>query len=127
MTSVHDVATASDLPERARALFPLLDEQAATGDAQGRLTDDVVEALHRDRFWGMWVPRALGGSELDPVSSLEALEELAYGDPSVAWVVMAASLATGTGGAYLGDEAVGQIAPGCVAERMNIPVTSFWP
>ena len=117
MTSVHDVATASDLPERARALFPLLDEQAATGDAQGRLTDDVVEALHRDRFWGMWVPRPIGGSELDPVSSLEAIEELAYGDPSVAWVVMAASLATGTGGAYLGDEAVEELFAG---ERLPV-------
>jgi alkylation response protein AidB-like acyl-CoA dehydrogenase len=98
-------AVASDLPGRARELFPLLDAHSAEGDAQGRLADEVVEALHEHRLWGMWVPKAVGGSELDPVSSLEVLESLAFGDPSTAWVLMAAALATGTGGAYLGDEA----------------------
>jgi alkylation response protein AidB-like acyl-CoA dehydrogenase len=53
----------------------------------------------------MWVPESLGGSELDPVPSLEVIEQLAYGDPSVGWVLMAAALAIGTGGAYLGDDA----------------------
>jgi alkylation response protein AidB-like acyl-CoA dehydrogenase len=105
MTTVHDVDTAAGLPQRARELFPLLDEHAPKADAQGRLTDEVVDALHRERLWGMWVPAPLGGSELDPVSSLETIESLAYGDPSVAWVLMAAGLAIGTGGAYLGDEA----------------------
>jgi alkylation response protein AidB-like acyl-CoA dehydrogenase len=118
VTSVQDVPTTrSQLPERARALFELLDEQAPIGDAEGRLTDDVVEALHRDRFWAMWVPKPLGGWELDPVSSLEVIEALAYGDPSVAWVLMAAALATGTGGAYLGDEAADDLFSG---ERLPV-------
>jgi alkylation response protein AidB-like acyl-CoA dehydrogenase len=112
MTTVHDVDTAAGLPQKARDLFPLLDESAAQADAQGRLTDDVVDALHRERLWGMWVPQPLGGSELDPVSSLEVIESLAYGDPSVAWVLMAASLAIGTGGAYLGDDAAEELFAG---------------
>jgi alkylation response protein AidB-like acyl-CoA dehydrogenase len=112
MTTTGDVGTATDLPRRARELFPLLDEHAAAGDAQGRLTDEVVEALHRERLWGMWVPAPLGGSELDPVSSLEVIESLAYGDPSTAWVLMAAALAIGTGGAYLGDEAAEELFAG---------------
>ncbi len=58
----------------------------------------------------MWVPRTLrGGAELAPLPSLQILEEVSYGDPSAGWVLMAASLATGTGGAYLGDEAVAQL------------------
>jgi alkylation response protein AidB-like acyl-CoA dehydrogenase len=112
MTTVRDAGTAAGLPDRARDLFPVLDEHAAAGDAQGFLTDEVVEALHRDGVWGMWVPRPLGGFELDPVSSLEVIESLSYGDPSVGWVVMAASLAIGTGGAYLGDEAVDELFGG---------------
>jgi alkylation response protein AidB-like acyl-CoA dehydrogenase len=112
MTTAGVVETGSELPERARELFELLDEHAATADAQGRLTDEVVEALHRERLWGMWVPAPLGGFELDPLSSLEVLEALAYGDPSVAWVLMAASLAIGTGGAYLGDEAADELFGG---------------
>ena len=103
---------AAALPVRARELFSLLDEQAPLAETQGFLTEPVVDALHRDGLWGMWVPEPLGGSELDPVSSLEVIESLAYGDPSVAWVVMAAALATGTGGAYLGDEATDELFSG---------------
>ena len=52
----------------------------------------------------MWVPAPLGGSELDPLSSLRVIQTLAEADPSTAWVVMAAALATGTGGAYLSEK-----------------------
>ena len=109
----------TDPPHRARDLFPLLDEHAAAGDAQGQLAEEVVDALHTERLWGMWVPEALGGFELDPVSSLELIESLAYGDPSTGWVLMAAALATGTGGAYLGDEAVESLFAG---ERLPVIV-----
>jgi alkylation response protein AidB-like acyl-CoA dehydrogenase len=94
------------LSERAKALVPLLDEYAEFGDEQGELAAEVVDALHRDALFGLWVPAVLGGSELDPVSSLEVIENLSYGDPSAGWVVMAASLSIGTGAAYLGDEAI---------------------
>ena len=61
----------------------------------------------------MWVPRSVrGGAELDPVSSLQVIENLAYGDPSVGWVLMAAALAIGTGAAYLGDSAVEELFSG---------------
>jgi len=112
MATVREAATAADPVARASALFPLLDEHAATGDARGQLADEVVEALHRERLWGMWVPRELGGLELDPLSSLEVIEALTYADPSVGWVQMAAALAIGTGGAYLGDEAVEELFSG---------------
>jgi alkylation response protein AidB-like acyl-CoA dehydrogenase len=96
----------SALAERARDLVPLVDKHAEYGDEAGLLADDVVDALHRDGLFGMWVPAVLGGAELDPVRSLEVIENLSYGDPSAGWVLMAASLSIGTGGAYLGDEAV---------------------
>ena len=61
----------------------------------------------------MWVPRTLrGGLELDPVSSLEVIESVSYGDPSAGWVLMAASLAIGTGAAYLKDDAVKELFSG---------------
>jgi alkylation response protein AidB-like acyl-CoA dehydrogenase len=101
-----------DLPERAQSLQPLLIEHSAAGDEAGRLADEVVEALHREGLWGMWVPKVLGGSELDQESSLRTIEALTYGDPSVGWVHMAASLAIGTGGAYLGDEAADALFSG---------------
>jgi alkylation response protein AidB-like acyl-CoA dehydrogenase len=99
----------SVLAERARDLVPLVDKHAELADEEGVLSDDVVAALHRDGLFGLWVPEVLGGSELDAVRSLEVIETLSYGDPSVGWVVMAASLSIGTGGAYLGDDAVEEL------------------
>ncbi len=98
--------TVVDLPARALALQPLLNEFGWHGDAHGRLADEVVAALHEAGMFKMWEPRAVGGFELDPISSLEVLENLSYADASAGWVVMAACLSTGTGAAYLGDDAV---------------------
>jgi alkylation response protein AidB-like acyl-CoA dehydrogenase len=107
-----ETTTTPDLLDRARSIAPLLDEHAQWGDQNGRLAEPVVDALHENRIFGMWVPRELGGSELDPINSLKVIEELTVGDSSTAWVTMAASLAIGTGGAYLGDAAVEEIFGG---------------
>jgi alkylation response protein AidB-like acyl-CoA dehydrogenase len=53
-----------------------------------------------------------GGLELDPVTSLEVIENVSYGDPSAGWVLMAASLAIGTGAAYLKEDAVKELFSG---------------
>jgi len=104
--------TTVTLPERAKAVGSIASEHADWGDEHGQLADPVVEALHTEGLYGMWVPRSLGGAELDPVSSLQVIENLAYGDPSTGWVLMAAALAIGTGAAYLGDEAVKELFKG---------------
>jgi alkylation response protein AidB-like acyl-CoA dehydrogenase len=100
------------LPDRARVVGSLANEHADWGDQHGCLAEPVVEALHREGLYGMWVPRSLGGAELDPVSSLHVIENLSYGDPSTGWVLMAAALAIGTGAAYLGDDAVKELFTG---------------
>jgi len=103
-------ATTIDLTERARAVALIADQHAEFGDAQGRLAEPVVDAIHREGLLGMWVPKSVpGGAELDPVSSLQVIENLAYGDPSAGWVLMAAALAVGTGAAFLSDAAVSEL------------------
>jgi len=95
---------------RAQAVAAIAKECAEAGDRDGRLAAPVVEAFHREGVLGMWVPRTLkGGLELGPLASMDILEQVSNADPSAGWVLMAASLATGTGGAYLGDEAVAQL------------------
>src|SRR5512143_961020 len=99
-----------NLAERAKHVARIADEHAEYGDKEGRLAEPVVEALHREGIFGMWVPASVrGGSELDPVSSIGVIENLAYGDPSTGWVLMAAALAIGTGAAYLDDAAVAEL------------------
>lgn len=109
MTTGLDSGT-STLPARALEVARLADAHAAEADANGCLSAPVVEAFHREGLLGMWVPRSIrGGAELDAIASLEVLERVSYGDPSAGWVLMAASLAIGTGAAFLGDAAVDEL------------------
>jgi len=119
MSAVSQDATQIDnLPARARKIGELASQHAEYADEQGKLAEPVVKALHDNLMFGMWVPKAVpGGSELDPVSSLETIANVAYGDPSAGWVMMAAALAVGTGAAYLEDDAVDELFGG---ERMPV-------
>src|SRR5688500_7477611 len=106
-------AALADLPARARVVARIADEHADAGDRQGYLSAPVVEALHANGLYGMWVPRSIpGGAELDVVSSLEVIENVSYGDPSAGWVLMAAALAIGTGASYLDEPAVDALFAG---------------
>jgi len=98
-----------DAVARARALHGLVDEQAAASEDLGQLTPDIDDALHETGLYGIWIPKSLGGLELDPMTSLEVLETVSYAQPSAGWVLMAAGLSVGTGAAYLGDNAIEEI------------------
>ena len=119
VTTMTQPKKSEDLPEKAKTVGTIANEHAVWGDEHGQLAEPVVEALHNEGLFGMWVPGTLGGSELDPVESLRVIENVAYGDPSAGWVLMAASLAIGTGAAYLGDAAVSQLFP---ANAKRLPV-----
>jgi len=99
--------------ERAKRVGELAREHARRSEELGQLAPPVAEALHSEGLLGMWVPRSLrGGLELDPVTSLQVIENVSYGDPSAGWVLMAASLAIGTGAAYLEDDAIKELFTG---------------
>ena len=109
-TNARDTTT---LIDAAATVAAVADQHAEIGDQQGRLADPVVESLHREGLYGMWVPRTIpGGAELDVISSLQIIEKVSYGDPSAGWVLMASALAIGTGAAYLGDSAVDALFAG---------------
>ena len=110
---VNAIVQKADVIERAKRVGALARQHAKESEELGKLADPVAEALHKEGLLGMWVPRTLrGGLELDPVSSLEVIESVSYGDPSAGWVLMAASLAIGTGAAYLKDDAVKELFSG---------------
>lgn len=99
--------------DRAERVSAIARQHAQQSEQLGQLAPPVVDALHAEGLFGMWVPKSVrGGAELDPVTSLEVIEKVAYGDPSAGWVLMAASLAIGTGAAYLKDDAVKELFGG---------------
>lgn len=61
--------------------------RAGEWDARGRLDDTILSQLAELGFLGMRIPEELGGLGLDVATYLLVLEELAWGDASLALVV----------------------------------------
>ena len=82
-TLVDPVAAAS-------RLGPILRRNAAQADREGRLPKESIDALRQNGFFRLYVPRSLGGAEVDPVTYARAQEELARHDAAAGWILQAA-------------------------------------
>jgi alkylation response protein AidB-like acyl-CoA dehydrogenase len=75
----------TDYLERARQLAPLLAAASDEIEARRELPERIVATLIEGGFFRMLLPRSLGGAELDPLTYVQVLEEIAKADPSTAW------------------------------------------
>jgi indole-3-acetate monooxygenase len=82
-----DGAAPPDAASRARALAPLLEAAAPRIEAERRLPEDVLAAVHGAGLFRTLLPRAYGGEELDPASHALMVEEVAAADASTAWCI----------------------------------------
>ena len=71
-------AHTSVLVDRARALRPLIEEDAPTAERESSTTKAVVDALAESELFWILVPRELGGAEAGIEDALAVFEELAY-------------------------------------------------
>jgi alkylation response protein AidB-like acyl-CoA dehydrogenase len=69
----------------ARALTPMIREQADAIEAGRQLPQPLVDAMSSAGVFRIAMPRAWGGPEMSPLDQIELMEILAYADPSVAW------------------------------------------
>jgi len=77
----------NDQSQAARALrHTIRATRRETEDARG-LAPHVVEGLISAGLCRLAIPASLGGCEAEPPATLEILEELAWADASVAWIV----------------------------------------
>ncbi|HEX3178459.1 MAG TPA: acyl-CoA dehydrogenase family protein [Methylomirabilota bacterium] len=81
MTPEHDAL------QTARALAPLIAAHADRIDAERRLPAALSEALHEAGMFRLLLPRSLGGGEVDPMTFVQVMEEIAKVDASTAWVI----------------------------------------
>jgi alkylation response protein AidB-like acyl-CoA dehydrogenase len=89
--------------DRARALAPLLDRWAEAVDAERRLVPALLDGLHEAGLFRLLLPRVLDGGEVDPVTFVEVVEEIAKTDGSAAWCLCQAGGCAMTA-AYLSPE-----------------------
>jgi len=90
----------SGLVERARALVPLIAQQADEIEGTRRLTQPVVAALIENGLYRALLPKTFGGAEAPPEVFMQMLEEIAKADASTAWCVGQCSVCAMTA-AYL--------------------------
>jgi indole-3-acetate monooxygenase len=93
---------------RARALAPLLDRCAEAVEAERCLVPALLDGLHDAGLFRLILPRVLDGGEVDPVTFVEVVEEIAKTDGSAAWCLCQAGGCAMTA-AYLSPEVAHEV------------------
>jgi alkylation response protein AidB-like acyl-CoA dehydrogenase len=84
------VAQMQEWVERARVLAPVVEQYRDEGEEQRHLPKPVVQAMRQAGLFSLWMPRALGGAQVDIETSVRVTEELSRQDGSVGWNSMIA-------------------------------------
>lgn len=84
MTAQVEIPSVEALVARVE---PVIRQYAARSEAERRLAPELVDALNDAGLFRVWVPRAYGGLEMDPLTSFRLFEAVARIDGSVGWVV----------------------------------------
>src|SRR5277367_2799267 len=78
----------------ARGMRAQVMELRHTFDKERRLPDALVRTMAEAGLFSLWMPRSLGGPELDPFDYIRVIEELAAADGSVGWCANIAATAS---------------------------------
>ena len=92
----------------ARALAPQIRAAADEIERMRRLPLPLVEAIARAGLFRLWIPRALGGEETDPMTLVRVVEEVSRADGAAGWCV-AIGGEYGVFGGYLPADAAREI------------------
>ena len=76
----------TSLLNKVKLLEPQIRAAADSISSERRLPTDIVDGLRATGLFRSTWAHSLGGTELDPVSQIEAIEELSRYDGSVGWV-----------------------------------------
>jgi alkylation response protein AidB-like acyl-CoA dehydrogenase len=75
----------TDLINAARTLAPKIEATRADIERERQIPRPLLDALAEAGLFSLWLPKALGGPELNFVDYVRVIEELARADASVAW------------------------------------------
>ncbi|MDX6644729.1 MAG: indole-3-acetate monooxygenase, partial [Miltoncostaeaceae bacterium] len=81
--------TTETLLDAVAEIGPIIREHASEAETGRRLAAPVMEALRGAGLFRMFLPRSLGGLEVDPVTFAWATEAVSRHDPAAGWVLQA--------------------------------------
>src|SRR5215470_6819271 len=79
--------TAKELLAHVAELRPLIERNAAQGEADRRIPDESIDALAEAGLFKITVPRRFGGHEVDIRTKLEVTAAVAEADGATGWVL----------------------------------------
>ena len=91
------------------AMRDALERGGVEAERDGTLPRSSVELLRKARVFELKLPRCLGGLEADLLTQMQAIEALAYVEPSTAWCVAVGATGIGEIGAFVHDAALATI------------------
>ena len=105
-----------------RGLEPIIREHGPRGEIERRVPKEVADSLRAAGLFRTWIPKSLGGWEVEPVVACRMFEEVARINSATAWMLQMCS-AVSLLSAFFGDEAVSEM------HEMGAPVfgDSFAP
>jgi len=68
-----------------QTIAPTIRQNADRSERERRLSDETVRAMKQAGFFRMCSPRAIGGLEVDPMTAINVIEEVARIDASAGW------------------------------------------
>jgi indole-3-acetate monooxygenase len=80
-----------DLAKTARQIGPEISKYVEEDETNRRLSPPVVKALRDAGFFKLFLPKALGGMEADPVTAARVIEEVASHHTAAGWSLMVAN------------------------------------
>jgi indole-3-acetate monooxygenase len=95
--------TLQSLLEIVRRLEPVIRAHAPEAERERRLSDAVADAMLETGLYRMWRPKAFGGLEVDPMTTLRVFEEVSRLDSAAGWNLQL-SCAIDPFGAWFSDE-----------------------
>jgi alkylation response protein AidB-like acyl-CoA dehydrogenase len=105
--------------ERARALSPLIEQNAARAEEQRTLPPETVRALADAGLFRFGLPGEIGGEDADLPTAIAVWEEISRADGSAGWTLMANGSGSAAAAAYLSDDAVAKIFGGDAAATVG--------
>lgn len=80
-----------DLVKTAREIGPEISKYVEEDETNRRLSPPVVKVLRDAGFFKLFLPKALGGLEADPVTTARVIEEVARHNTAAGWSLMVAN------------------------------------
>jgi indole-3-acetate monooxygenase len=77
----------SSFIDAAKGLAPQIQASAEEIEQSRRLPPSLVDAIAQAGLFRLWIPRALGGEETDPLTFVRVIEEISKADGAAGWCV----------------------------------------